>query len=170
MLIDGNEIDSDVNLYLNHNSDQKVYIGSGGLYGSGAGGFNLVPIGVAEYSASESLNGLSYSNSYTNLAGALVTAKGGDATIRADDTISIYLTLDAATVAQYSKIIAVGHPSFKGGSINPFTMCCGAIGEIRGEVLTSNGVTYYYASVTVDDFPLTGGSELFGTVIFYGIK
>lgn len=172
MILDGNEIDSDVGLYLNHNSEQKVNIGAGGLYGAGAGNFNLVPIGIVEYSASESLNGVSYSNSFTNLAGNLVINKGGGTTIRADDTISMSLIFDQTIASQYSKIIAVGHPNYKGGSFNPLTMVSGAIGEISGniEISTISGEPYYYASVTVDDFPLTGGSTLFGTVIFYGIK
>lgn len=172
MILDGNEIDSDVGLYLNHNSEQKVNIGAGGLFGSGAANFNLVPIGVVEYSASESTNGLSYSNSYTNLAGSLVINKGGDTYIRADDTMYMNLYLDPNIVSQYSKIIAVGQPSYTGGSINPLTMVSGAIGEIVGsiKISPSTGEPYYNASVTVDDFPLTGGSTLFGTVIFYGIK
>ena len=172
MIIDGNEIDSDVGLYLNHNSEQKVNIGAGGLYGAGAGNFNLVPIGVVEYSASESANGLSYSNSYTNLAGSLVINKGGNTTIRADDTMNMILYLDQNIVSQYSKIIAVGQPNYTGGSINPLTMVSGAIGEIYGDIVISQitGDTNYSAGVTVDDFPLTGGSSLFGTVIFYGIK
>jgi hypothetical protein len=171
MIIDGNEIDSDVGMYLNHNSGQKVNIGVGGLFGSGATNFNLVPLGVVEYSATESLNGLSYSNTFTNLVGNLVINKGGHATIQADDTISMSLFFDQNIASQYSKIIAVGHPNYWGQSINPFSMASGAIGEIVGLIQENSiGELFYYTSVTVDDFPLTGSSTLFGTVMFYGIK
>jgi hypothetical protein len=80
------------------------------------------------------------------------------------------LTLDPNIVSQYTKVIAIGYPSYSGGGINPFTMVSGAIGEIVSEINIVNNSTYYYASVTVDDFPLTGSSSIYGTVIFYGIK
>jgi hypothetical protein len=152
---------------------------SEGIYSNQMGGLNIVPIGISTYNASEDLNGAVVNVNFNNIAGGLIESAGASTIISFDDNLSASFKLVSSIVNQYTKIIAISAPSYTGGTAFdgiPFSNSSpsGFIGEIKNgiNVMPSgiNAGTYFYISVVVDDFPLLGGSNLSGTVIFYGIK
>ena len=147
---------------------------SEGLYSNQTGGLNIVPIGVSTYLASESLNGVSYNVSFTNIIGGLIQTGYVVTVVSIDDELSASFKLNPAIVSQYNQIIAISAPSYSGDATFNNFATSGFIGEIRNGINVvpsgTNPGTFFYVGVVVDDFSLTGTSSISGTVIFYGIK
>ena len=150
-----------------------------GIYSTQTGGLNIVPIGISTYNASEDLNGATVNVNFNNIIGGLIESGSAKTTVSFDDNLLASFKLAPSIVSQYTKIIAISAPSYTGGTAFdgiPFSNSSpsGFIGEIRNGIsVRPSGIyagTYFDISVVVDDFPLVGGSNLSGTVIFYGIK
>ena len=158
-------------------SDGDVKVNNG-LYSNQTGNLNIVPLGIVGYRVTESLNGLSYGGAFTNIAGNLIINGSYNGAPAIDDFMQGSFKLDPAIVSQYTKIVAIGSPSYTEGAgafpLSQLSSPSGFIGEIYSgiSVVTTgtNPGTFFTAGITVDDFPLVAASSIFGTVIFYGIK
>jgi hypothetical protein len=149
----------------------KMYANElGGVLGSS---FNMVPLGIVSFDASETDDYLS-SNAhatFTNLVGNLgtsVSAFGGSNITSADD-LGCLVNLNTTVMTGYSSYFVTGTVNYAGNGAtgNAYAVASELQLLPPGGAVTNYRVRVWYR---VDDFPNVGTCHVFGNFMVYGIR
>jgi hypothetical protein len=170
-------------VFLNdsHNGNLNIATGGGnvnvgnGLYSSQTGLLNLVPLGVVYYyynvnengeirNAANTLNQIDIANIAGNLATGGWTGTTTPEPTSVYWTINIKILLSPSLCNQYTKIIAIGDPSFNNVN-NYLATVRTARSSFYNDVTNPALLTYYKAG----NLGLNG-TNFEGTIMIYGIK
>jgi hypothetical protein len=137
---------------------------NGGLYAPQSGNFNIVPLGVAEYTISESYNATSVSVTVSNIAGSMILSASAGTYITVFDVLDCTFPLNTAITSNYTKIIAMNTLSWASEPGITTTY------PLLANFWSSTTNTEFKVGIVVDGFTTSSTGKLSGTVIFYGIK